>query len=109
MTAQTLPDNPNYCFVPACDIGDEAQQIRIVFEDTSGYGPTALVALKGLRQARVLAEGDERAIEGLMRERREAADLRVTYEPGASRFATRKGRGRFRHGGSSTYNPRRNR
>ena len=45
MTAQTLPDNPNYCFVPAYEIGDEAQQIRIVFEDMSGYVPTALVAL----------------------------------------------------------------
>ena len=45
MTAQTLPDDPNYCFVPAYDLGDEAQQIRIVFEGMSGYVPTALVAL----------------------------------------------------------------
>ena len=30
MTAQTLPDDPNYCFVPAYDIEDEVQQIRIV-------------------------------------------------------------------------------
>ena len=29
MTAQTLPDDPNYCFVPAYDIEDEVQQIRI--------------------------------------------------------------------------------
>ncbi len=29
MTAQTLADDPNYCFVPAYDIEDEAQQIRI--------------------------------------------------------------------------------
>ena len=28
----TLPDNPNYCFVPAYDVEDEVQQIRIVFE-----------------------------------------------------------------------------
>ena len=45
MTAQTLPDNPNYCFVPDCDLEDEVQQIRIVFEDMAGYVPTALVAL----------------------------------------------------------------
>ena len=30
MTAQTLPDNPNYCFCPAYDAEDEVQQIRIV-------------------------------------------------------------------------------
>ena len=45
MTAQTLPDNPNYAFVPAYDIEDEVQQIRIVFEHMAGYVPTALVAL----------------------------------------------------------------
>ena len=45
MTAQTLPDNPNYAFVPAYDVEDEVQQIRIVFEGMSGYVPTALVAL----------------------------------------------------------------
>ncbi len=45
MTAQTLPDDPNYCFVPAYDVEDEAQQIRIVFEGMSGHVPTALVAL----------------------------------------------------------------
>ena len=45
MTAQTLPDNPNFCFVPAYDIEDEVQQIRIVIEGMSGYVPTALVAL----------------------------------------------------------------
>ena len=41
MTAQTLPDDPNYCFVPAYDIEDEVQQIRIVIEGMSGYVPTA--------------------------------------------------------------------
>ena len=45
MTAQTLPDNPNYAFVPAYDVEDEMQQIRIVFENMAGYVPTALVAL----------------------------------------------------------------
>ena len=45
MTAQTLPDDPNYCFCPAYDIEDEVQQIRIVIEGMSGYIPTALVAL----------------------------------------------------------------
>ena len=45
MTAHTLPDDPNYCFCPSYDLGDEPQQIRIVFEDMEGYVPTALVAL----------------------------------------------------------------
>ena len=45
MTAQTLPDDPNYCFVPAYDIEDEVQQIRIVVDGMTGYIPTALVAL----------------------------------------------------------------
>ena len=45
MTAQTLPDQPNYCFVPAYDIEDEVQQIRIVIEGMAGHVPTALVAL----------------------------------------------------------------
>ena len=36
MTAQTLPDDPNYCFVPAYDVEDEVQQIRIVIEGMSG-------------------------------------------------------------------------
>jgi len=45
MTAQTLPDDPNYAFCPSYELGDEPQQIRIVFEDMDGYVPTALVAL----------------------------------------------------------------
>ena len=45
MTAHTLPDDPNYCFCPSYDLGDEPQQIRIVFESLEGYVPTALVAL----------------------------------------------------------------
>ena len=45
MTAQTLPEDPNYCFVPAYDVEDEVQQIRIVIEGMAGYVPTALVAL----------------------------------------------------------------
>ena len=45
MTAQTLPDNPNYCFCPSYDVGDEVQQIRIVVEGMTGFIPTALVAL----------------------------------------------------------------
>lgn len=45
MTAQNLPDNLNYCFCPAYDLGDEVQQIRIVVEGMSGFIPTALVAL----------------------------------------------------------------
>ncbi|MCY4397356.1 MAG: hypothetical protein OXC10_19705 [Rhodospirillaceae bacterium] len=45
MTAQTLPDDPTYCFVPAYDVEADVQQIRIVFEGLSGHVPTALVAL----------------------------------------------------------------
>ena len=36
MTAQTLPDEPNFCFVPAYDVEDEVQQIRIVIEGMAG-------------------------------------------------------------------------
>ena len=42
---QTLPDDPVYAFTPAYDLGDEPQQIRIVFQGMTGYVPTALVAL----------------------------------------------------------------
>ena len=45
MTAQTLPDDPSYAFCPSYDLGDEPQQVRIVFEGMTGYVPTALVAL----------------------------------------------------------------
>ena len=41
----TLPDDPNYAFCPSYELGDEPQQIRIVFEGMDGYVPTALVAL----------------------------------------------------------------
>ena len=45
MTAQTLPDEPNFCFVPAYDVEVDVQQIRLVIEGLSGHIPTALVAL----------------------------------------------------------------
>ena len=45
MTAQTLPDNLNFCFCPAYEVEDEVQQIRIVIEGMAGHVPTALVAL----------------------------------------------------------------
>ncbi len=45
MTAQTLPDDPNFCFVPAYDVETEVQQIRIVIEGMAGHVPTALIAL----------------------------------------------------------------
>ena len=45
MTAQTLPDNPNFCFVPAYDVETDVQQIRIVIEGMAGHVPTALIAL----------------------------------------------------------------
>ena len=43
--AQTLPDEPNYCFVPAYDVEADVQQIRIVIEGLAGHVPTALVVL----------------------------------------------------------------
>jgi len=45
MTAQTLPDEPNFCFCPAYDVETEMQQIRIVIEGLAGHVPTALVSL----------------------------------------------------------------
>ena len=45
MPAQTLPDEPNFCFVPAYDVEADVQQIRIVIEGLAGHVPTALVAL----------------------------------------------------------------
>ena len=45
MTAHTLPDEPVYAFAPEYDLPDQPQQIRIVFENMSGYVPTAMVAL----------------------------------------------------------------
>ena len=45
MTAQTLPDNPNFCFCPAYDVETEVQQIRIVIEGLAGHVPTALITL----------------------------------------------------------------
>ncbi|MXY38885.1 MAG: hypothetical protein F4Y62_03640 [Rhodospirillaceae bacterium] len=45
MTAQTLPDEPNYCFAPAYDVEADVQQIRIVIEGLAGHVPTALVTL----------------------------------------------------------------
>ncbi len=45
MTAQTLPDNPDYCFAPAWDAEADVQQIRLVIEGLAGHVPTALVAL----------------------------------------------------------------
>ncbi len=45
MTAQTLPDNPNFCFCPAYDVEVDVQQIRIVIEGLAGHVPTALIAL----------------------------------------------------------------
>ena len=45
MTAQTLPDEPDFCFVPAYDVETDVQQIRIVIEGLAGHVPTALIAL----------------------------------------------------------------
>ena len=45
MTAQTLPDKPHFCLVPAYDVETDVQQIRIVIEGLAGHVPTALIAL----------------------------------------------------------------
>ena len=45
MTAQTLPDEPDFCFVPAYDVETEVQQIRIVIQGLAGHVPTALISL----------------------------------------------------------------
>ena len=45
MTAQTLPDEPDFCFAPAWDVETEVQQIHIVIEGLAGHVPTALVTL----------------------------------------------------------------
>ena len=55
MTAQTLPDEPNFCFCPAYDVETDVQQIHIVIEGLSGHVPTALVALD-LDDALVIAD-----------------------------------------------------
>ncbi len=44
-TAHTLPEDPDYAFCPSYELGDEPQQIRIVFEGMQGYVPTALVTM----------------------------------------------------------------
>ena len=44
MTAQTLPDEPNFCFAPAYDVETDVQQIRIVIEGLAGHVPTALIS-----------------------------------------------------------------
>ncbi len=41
----TLPDKPVFAFCPEYGPPDGPQQIHIVFEDITGYVPTALVAL----------------------------------------------------------------
>ena len=45
MTAQNLPDEPNFCFAPAYDVETDVQQIRIVIEGLAGHIPTAMIAL----------------------------------------------------------------
>ena len=55
MTAQTLPDCPNFCFVPAYDVETDVQQIRIVIEGLAGHVPTALISLN-LEDALVICD-----------------------------------------------------
>ena len=84
MTAQTLPDAPNFCFVPAYDVETEVQQIRIVIEGLDGHVPTALIALH-LDDALSICDKLNRRL-GLTREQwsaMAAASMRAeTPEPG---------------------------
>ena len=70
MTAQTLPDNPNFCFAPAYDVETDVQQIRIVIEGMAGHVPTALIALT-LQDAQSICDKLNRRL-GLDREAWEA-------------------------------------
>jgi len=45
ITAQNLPEDPNFCFAPAYDVETDVQQIRIVIEGMAGHVPTAFVTL----------------------------------------------------------------
>ncbi len=45
MTVQTLPDEPNFCVVPAYDVEADVQQIHFVIDGMAGHVPTALEAL----------------------------------------------------------------
>ena len=56
MTAHALPDEPVYGFSPAYELPDQPQQMRIVFENTTGCVPTVLVALT-LHVAERLCDG----------------------------------------------------
>ena len=84
MIAQTLPDEPNFCFCPTYDIEADVQQIRIVIEGLAGHVPTALVALD-LDNALTICDKLNRRL-GLDRETWQAmaaASMRAeTSEPG---------------------------
>ena len=86
MTAQTLPDEPHFCFVPAYDVETEVQQIRIVIEGLAGHVPTALIALD-LDDALTICDKLNRRL-GLTREQwtaLAAQSMRAeTREPGDS-------------------------
>ena len=62
MTAQTLPDEPNYCFAPAYDVETDVQQIRIVIEGLAGHVPTALIALDLEDALNICDYGDDRTM-----------------------------------------------
>ncbi len=85
VTAQTLPDEPDFCFVPACDVVTEVQQIRIVIGGLAGHVPTALIALH-LDDALTICDKLNKRL-GLTREQWTALAARSmhaeTPEPGA--------------------------
>jgi hypothetical protein len=45
MATHELPEEPVFAFAPSYELPDQPQQIRIVFENMTGYVPTALIAL----------------------------------------------------------------
>ena len=62
MTAQTLPDEPNFCFCPAYDVETDVQQIRIVIDGLAGHVPTALIALDLDDALSICDYGDDRTM-----------------------------------------------
>ena len=80
MPAQTLPDEPDFRFAPACDVETDAQRIRIVIEGLAGRVPTALIALNPDDALSICGELDRRP--GYDREARTAMAARSMQAEG---------------------------
>ena len=62
MTTHELFEEPVFVFTPAYELPDEPQQIHIVFENMTGYIPTAPVALTLADAERLCDYGDHRTM-----------------------------------------------